>query len=181
MRQPALLSGPGGSIYPCADWSLTLAVMSTLTKLFAVQTLAVLICLPAGGQTPATSQRAKSAPAVTPAQINGIYRYHRNEFRVLALGKQKLKVQFYGEWMTRAGYPHIGEAIGEATIEGSVAVFIPSITPRCKITMTFTRPNRMDVVQEGSDSECDFGQNVMATGTYRRVKAGKPKFSPIPS
>ncbi|MGZ8844251.1 MAG: hypothetical protein ACXW18_11360 [Pyrinomonadaceae bacterium] len=154
--------------------------MSALTKLVLFQALAVLICLHPSGRGPALSQEGKSSRAVTAAQINGVYRYHRNEFRVLALGKQKLKVQFYGEWMTRAGYPHIGEARGEANIEGSVAVFIPGITPRCKITMTFIPPNRMDVVQEGADSECDFGQNVMATGTYRRVKAGKPKFIPIP-
>src|SRR5213082_994834 len=117
---------------------------------------------------------------VTAAQINGIYKSGRNDFRVLALGHHKLKVQFNGEWMTRAGYPNIGEAIGEATIEGNVATFIPGDTTKCKITMTFLPPNKMVVTQEGSDAECGFGHNVMATGNYRRVKAGKPKWIPIP-
>ena len=117
--------------------------------------------------------------AVTAAQINGVYKSGRNDFRVLALGHHKLKVQFNGEWMTRAGYPNIGEAIGEATIEGNVATFIPGETTKCKITMTFLR-NKMIVEQQGLDADCGFGHNVMASGTYRRVKAGKPRWIPIP-
>ena len=81
--------------------------------------------------------------------------------------------------MTRGGYPNIGEAIGEATIVGNVATFIPGDTTKCKITMTFLT-NKMIVQQEGLDAECGFGHNVMASGTYRRVKAGKPRFIPIP-
>jgi len=117
---------------------------------------------------------------VTAAQINGVYKSRRNDFRILALGHNKLQVQFNGEWMTRAGYPNIGEAIGEATIDGNVATFVPGDTKNCKITLTFLPPNKMVVRQEGSDAECGFGHNVMATGNYRRVKAGKPKWIPIP-
>jgi hypothetical protein len=117
---------------------------------------------------------------VTAAHINGVYKSGRNEFRVLALGRNKLKVQFNGEWMTRGGYPNIGEAIGEATIVGNVATFIPGDTTQCKITMTFLPNNKLLVEQEGLDAECGFGHNVFARGTYRRVKAGKPKWIPIP-
>ena len=117
---------------------------------------------------------------VTAAQINGVYKSDRNDFRVLALGHNKLQVQFNGEWMTRYGYPNIGEAIGEATIDGNVATFVPGETKNCKITMTFRPPNKMVVTQEGTDAECGFGHNVMADGTYRRVKAGRPKWIPIP-
>jgi hypothetical protein len=116
---------------------------------------------------------------VTAGQINGLYRYRRNDFRILALGRNKLKVQFNGEWMTRGGYPNIGEAIGEADIEGNVATFIPGDTTKCKIVMTFLT-NRMEVTQEGYDADCGFGHNVMATGTYRRVKGGRPRFIPVP-
>jgi hypothetical protein len=118
--------------------------------------------------------------SVTAAQINGLYTYGRNDFRVLSLGHNKLKVQFNGEWMTRGGYPNIGEAIGEAIIIGNVATFIPGDTTKCKITMTFLPHNQMVVQQEGFDADCGFGHNVMATGAYRRVKAGKPRFIPIP-
>jgi len=121
-----------------------------------------------------------SSRSVTSAQINGVYKYLRNDFRILALGHNKLKVQFNGEWMTRGGYPNIGEAIGEATIVGNVATFIPGDTTKCKITLTFLDKSKMVVTQEGLDAECGFGHNVMASGTYRRVKAGQPKFIPIP-
>src|SRR6266496_4944123 len=80
---------------------------------------------------------------VTAAQINGVYKSDRNDFRVLALGHNKLQVQFNGEWMSRYGYPNIGEAIGEATIDGNVATFVPGETKNCKIMMTFLPPNKM--------------------------------------
>jgi hypothetical protein len=115
---------------------------------------------------------------VTAAQINGLYRFGRNDFRILALGRNKLKVQFNGEWMTRGGYPNIGEAIGEAQINGNAATFIPGDTTGCKITLTFLT-NRMEVTQEGLDADCGFGHNVVATGTYRRVKGSKPRFIPV--
>src|SRR5207253_3961122 len=107
------------------------------------------------------STTAQTRLSVTASQINGVYRFQRNDFRVLALGHHKLKVQFNGEWMTRGGYPNLGEAIGEATIEGNIATFVPGDTTKCKITMTFF-PNRMKVVQEGLDAECGFGHNVIA-------------------
>jgi hypothetical protein len=124
--------------------------------------------------------RAQNSKVVTAAQANGVYKYYDNEFRILALGHNKLKVQFNGEWMTRGGYPNIGEAIGEATIVRNVATFIPGDTTKCKIRLTFLPHNKMVVDQEGFDADCGFGHNVMASGTYRRVKAGKPKFIPIP-
>jgi hypothetical protein len=119
-----------------------------------------------------------SARVVTAEQVNGLYRYRTSEFRILALGHKKLKVQFNGEWMTRGGYPNLGEAMGEASIEGNVATFIPGDTTKCKITMTFLT-NRMEVTQEGLDSDCGFGHNVVATGTYRRIQGGKPRFIPV--
>jgi hypothetical protein len=120
-----------------------------------------------------------SRRAVTAMQINGVYKDGNNDFRVLALGHHKLKVQFNGQWMTRYGYPNLGEALGEALIAGNVATFVPGNRSKCKITMTFLA-NKMIAEQEGSDSDCGFGHNVMATGTYRRVKAGRPRFIPIP-
>ena len=88
------------------------------------------------------NQSPPKKQVVTAAQANGVYRYYDNEFRVLALGHNKLRVQFNGEWMTRAGYPNIGEAMGEATIDGNVATFIPGDTRNCKITLTFLPPNK---------------------------------------
>ena len=144
-----------------------------------------LLCVLTSGlvsaQEPTVITRTGPRPTghtVTAAQVNGTYRYRQSEFRLLALGHNKLKVQFNGEWMTRGGYPNIGEAMGEAMIHGNVATFIPGDTTKCKITLVFLT-NRMEVTQEGLDAECGFGHNVMATGTYRRIKGGRPRFIPI--
>jgi hypothetical protein len=130
----------------------------------------------ASAQAP-TVPRRPTVRVVTAAQVNGLYRDGRNDFRILALGRNKLKVQFNGEWMTRGGYPNIGEAIGEADTVGNVATFIPRDTTKCKITLTFLA-NRMEVTQEGLDAGCGFGHNVVASGIYRHVKGGRPKFIP---
>ena len=152
-----------------------------MSKQIPIATLFIVLCgLTAMGQDAAIvdrHSRQANRKVVPAAQINGTYRSHENEFRILALGHQKLKVQFNGQWMTRYHYPNLGEAIGEAAIEGNVATFVPPNT-KCKITLTFLT-NRVEVEQEGTDSDCGFGRNVMATGTYRRIKGGKPTFVPV--
>jgi hypothetical protein len=147
-----------------------------LLLLFALGTIG--LSTSAQGPTTANLSPQSAGRPVTAEQVNGVYRNGGNEFRILALGHQKLKVQFNGQWMTRWRYPNIGEALGEATIEGNVATFIPGNAPKCKITLTFLS-NRVEVSQEGTDADCGFGRNVMATGTYRRIRGGKPRFIPL--
>jgi hypothetical protein len=123
-----------------------------------------------------TSQTPTAKPqVVTAAQVNGVYRFYKSEFRILALGQQKLKVQFDGVYVTVSKSVNIGYAGGEATIEGNVATFVPPDTERCKITMKFL-PGKIVVTQDGDDFECGFGHNVNAAGTYKKIKSGKPKF-----
>jgi hypothetical protein len=121
---------------------------------------------------PAVSQNSR---VVTAAQANGIYRYLGNEFRILALGHNKLKVQFDGSHPTLRKSVNLGFASGEATLEGNVATFLPDDTQGCKITMTFLR-GKLVVKQDGADFDCGFGHNVDSAGTYRKVRGGKPKF-----
>ncbi|PYS60322.1 MAG: hypothetical protein DMF74_18930 [Acidobacteria bacterium] len=130
-------------------------------------------------QTPSQAKPAQNPKVVTAAQVNGVYRYYKSEFRVLALGHNKLKVQFDGIYMTLAKSPNMGYTMGEATIEGNVAIFVPPDTQGCKITMTFL-PGKIVVKQDGSDADCGFGHNVYTTGTYRKIRSGKPKFEPPP-
>ena len=122
---------------------------------------------------------AQNPKVVTAAQANGVYRYYDNEFRILALGHNKLKVQFDGIYHTLAKSVNTGYAGGEATIAGNVATFVPEDTQGCKITMTFI-PRKIVVKQDGDDATCGFGHNVYAAGTYRKVRSGKPKFPPPP-
>jgi hypothetical protein len=132
-------------------------------------------------QDPQTPTQPKPPPKqkviVTAAQANGVYRYNQSEFRVLALGRNRLKVQFDGVYPTAGGSVNLGYAAGEAIIDGNIATFKPSDTEGCEITLIFL-PNKLKVMQDGSDADCGFGHNVFAGGTYRKVKSGKPKFEP---
>jgi len=121
---------------------------------------------------PAPPQKQK---LVTAAQANGVYRYYKSEFRILALGHNKLKVQFDGIYMTLAKSPNMGYAMGEAPIDGNVATFKPPDFELCRITIVFL-PGKLKVTQEGTDADCGFGHNVNASGTYRKIRGGKPKF-----
>jgi hypothetical protein len=125
---------------------------------------------------PATS--AQKPKIVTAAQANGVYSSYDNEIRILALGKNKLKVQFDGVYHTISKSVNTGTASGEATIEGNIAVLeLPDFGP-CKITMVFLPRNKLKVTQEGDSPDCGFGHNVRADGTYRKIRGGKPKFEP---
>ena len=114
---------------------------------------------------------------VTAAQVNGTWRYKTNSFKVWALGQQKLRVEFLGtyEYKTPAGLmANTGSGSGIAFIEGDTATFKPEGADEdCKITMKF-KLGKMIVEQEGG---CGFGHNVDASGTYRKISRGKPKFN----
>ena len=125
-------------------------------------------------------ESAQSDPSgqkiVTAAQVNGTWRYKANQFKVWALGQQKLKVEFLGtyEYKTPAGWmANTGSGSGIAVIEGDTALFRPEdADEECKITMRFTG-GKLVVEQEGG---CGFGHNVIASGVYRKVSSRKPKF-----
>jgi hypothetical protein len=150
---------------------------STLLLLLSVVTFG--LSTAAQGPTPTPPKPPQKHQVVTAGQANGVYRYAKSEFRILALGHNKLKVQFDGIYMTVSGSPNMGSAAGEATIDGNIATFKPPDTERCEITLVFLR-NELKVMQDGSDADCGFGHNVSATGTYRKIKSGKPKFESPP-
>ena len=122
---------------------------------------------------------AQKTKVVTATQVNGVYRFYRSEFRILALGDNRLRVQFDGVYVNIVKSVNTGYAAGEATIDGNVATFIPEDTQGCKITTTFL-PGKLVVKQDGDDATCGFGHNVYATGTYRKIRSGKPKFQAPP-
>ena len=131
------------------------------------------------GPQAAPAQTPEKLAVVTAAQVNGVYRFYQSEFRILALGHNKLKVQFDGVYVTVSKSVNLGYAGGEATIEGNVATFVPPDTEHCKITMKFLS-GKMVVTQDGDDFQCGFGHNVNAAGTYKKIRSGKPKFESPP-
>src|ERR1051326_3391604 len=142
-------------------------MMMMKRSMFAMMTLAAIGLL--------LNTTAQTSAVVTAAQANGVYKFYDNEFRILALGHNKLKVQFNGIYHTLSKSVNMGDAMGEATIEGNIATFVPPDTQGCKITMTFL-PGKLVVKQDGEDFACGFGHNVNSAGTYKKVRSGKPKF-----
>ena len=118
---------------------------------------------------------------ITADQVSGVYRDGTSELSLLALGPDKLKIEFKIDWAI-AGYyandgyhPNTRDAVGEANIEGNVARYITGDTQKCKITLTFLT-NRLEVTKEGSAADCGFRHNVVvAAGTYRRIEGGHPR------
>lgn len=145
---------------------LTRSVLILMCCLFSILTHA----------DPVKTQPQKQS-IVTAAQVNGTWRSGDNEFRVWALGQQKLRVEFSGVYAYKVGkdrMANIGEGAGIATIEGTTAIFKPDDIgdDACKITLKFSK-GKLQVEQE---SICGFGHNVSASGTYRKVSSKKPKF-----
>jgi hypothetical protein len=121
---------------------------------------------------------ADSEKSVTAAQVNGTWKMKGSEFKIWALGQQRLRIEFSGvyEYKTPQGpSANEGEGSGIATIEGDTAIFKPEgAEEECRITLKFAN-GKLVVTQTGI---CGFGHNVTAAGTYRRVSAKKPKFDP---
>ena len=120
--------------------------------------------------------QAGSHKSVTAAQVNGTWKTKYAEFKIWALGYQRLQIEFLGvyEYKTPQGpSANEGEGSGIATIEGDTAVFTPEGSEEeCRITLEFTG-GKLVVTQTGI---CGFGHNVSAEGTYKKVSARKPKF-----
>jgi hypothetical protein len=131
-------------------------------------------------QAPKPPQPPIKHAVVTAAQVNGVYRSYDNEFRILALGKGKLKVQFDGVYHTISKSVNTGYASGEAIIDGNIATLELPEFGACEINLVFLPRNRLKVIQEGDSPDCGFGHNVRADGTYRKIRAGKPKFEEPP-
>ena len=135
--------------------------------------------LPAHALEAALASMPASQRIVTAAQVNGTWCNGPSEFRIWALGQQRLQVEFSGVYEYRInGEPmsNVGDVSGIARIEGDTATFRPEgAEDECSITMRFTR-GRLVVTQAGAPVSCGFGHNVSAAGTYRRTSARRPRF-----
>jgi hypothetical protein len=66
---------------------------------------------------------------------------------------------------------------GEAELHGSTALFRKTIDGKlCEITFRFS-PEKVELKQGGDEFGCEFGFNVYADDTLRRISHTKPKFS----
>ena len=85
---------------------------------------------------------AGSDKSVTAAQVNGTWKTKSGEFKIWALGQQRLQIEFLGvyEYKTAQGpSANSGEGSSIATIEGDTAIFKPEgAEEECRITLKFT-------------------------------------------
>ena len=130
-----------------------------------------------------------SRPSVPASEVNGTFRRNftgkykgsASEIRILALGKGKLKVAFDLVYPFTDGTgelsANVGQASGVANISGDTAVYRSDEFGECTITIRFVKPGTISVEEEGG-SNCGFGHNVTAAGTYIRSSEQKPTFDP---
>src|SRR3954452_21645035 len=78
---------------------------------------------------------------VAAKQVNGTWKLRDNEFKIWAMGEQKLRIEFFGAWEhdSAAGRTaNTGEGAGIAKIDGDTAIFKPEgAEEECKITLKF--------------------------------------------
>ena len=132
-----------------------------------MKTRTFLLCFAAAS---IATSHADSDKSVTAAQENGTWKTKGGEFKIWALGKQRLQVEFSGvyEYKTPQGpMANEGEGSGVATIEGDTAIFKPEGAEEdCQITSKFSG-GKLVVTQTGI---CGFGHNVSAEGTYKKIR-----------
>ncbi len=129
------------------------------------------------------AQAARSS--VTASEVNGTFRsYFKgkfkgsfNEIKILSVGRGKVKIAMdltypytYGKGELMA---NTGQLEGVAEISDDTAVYSSEEFGSCKITIKFVRPGTISVDEEGTN--CGFGHNVTAGGTYKKVSAAKPR------
>ena len=133
--------------------------------------LIMTFCVVVSGQT---NLRSKSkTPTVT-----GNYVMRREEFRnriyVQQLAGGKIKFDLLALWVS-ANNPenvHNGTAQGIVELKDGVAIYEAS---SCKLTMRFIS-GKIRIVQSEEVGDCEFGFNVTASGTYRKIDSKNPRF-----
>lgn len=153
-----------------------------LRKSFIISTLfiAFIAVFAADADAQRKAVSGKEVTGTFKYEFTGKYKGSSNEIQIQALGNNKVKIGFdlvYPYTMANGDLmANVGQALGEAEINGDEAVFTQSEGGTCEIRVKFIKPGVIKVTQEESEAGCGFGMNVSAEGTYRKVSAVKPKF-----
>jgi len=143
-----------------------------------VKSICVAICLLVLSVLTATAQIKKPAALATPLKVTGHYAARSkpapNSMEVQELPDGKIKFHILALWVSyyNRDNVHNGEVQGEINLVDDIATYEEE---RCKITIRFTRTAAI-VKQFDELGDCDFGANVLATGTYRKLDSKRPKF-----
>lgn len=148
-----------------------------MRKLLLLLSICLISFQLANAKTRALSHPPTKVPQKT-KRLTGTYRNRWSEFKIQALGVNRLHVQFNGSYQYKVNgqmTANTGTADGMATLKYNVATFAPTDTQGCSITLTFAGA-KLIVKQTGSDADCGFGHNVTADGTYIKRSSRPPKF-----
>lgn len=121
------------------------------------------------------SRKAKTTASV---KVTGYYRLRSkwtpSSIEVLQLPGGKIKFHLLALWVSSYNKDnvHVGEVQGIVELKGDTAVYEAD---HCQFTIRFTGTAAI-VKQAIEPGDCDFGANVTAAGTYRKVHSRKPKF-----
>src|SRR5260370_22467483 len=114
---------------------------------------------------------AAASGDVTAAQVNGTWKMKDGEFKIWALGQQRLQIEFSGTYEYKSPQgptANEGQGRGIARIEGNTAIFKPEgAEDECKIALTFMR-GKLVVTQTGTCGSCN---HVSAEGTYTKASS----------
>ncbi|HKC63422.1 MAG TPA: hypothetical protein VKB86_07285 [Pyrinomonadaceae bacterium] len=141
-----------------------------------------LICLVSFQLANAKTKPSHSVSTKVPqktARLTGTYRNRWSEFKVQALGVNRLHVRFDGSYQYKVRgelTANTGTGDGIVTLKDNAATFVPEGTQGCSINLKF-EGNKLIVKQTGSDADCGFGHNVTADGTYIKRSSRPPKFT----
>jgi hypothetical protein len=125
--------------------------------------------------------------SVSAKEVNGTFKMNytgkakdfSNQIDILAVGNGEIKVSFALVYPKLDSDGEIAENYGStegiALITGDTAVYENDEFGPCKITIKFVKPGSIKVTQGGLPSDCGFGGDVFATGTYKKVSGKKPK------
>ena len=129
-------------------------------------------------------QAQKGRTSVSTAEVTGTFRMNfggkfrrtYDEIKIASIGRGKLRVSMdllFPHVVNGEMSPNLGSLDDTFAIKGDTASYS---TGQCTLTIKFVRPGTIKVTQQGMDSDCGFGHNVMANGTYRKVSSRKPRF-----
>lgn len=129
-------------------------------------------------QTGRKSVSAKEVTGTFEMRFSGKFRDQSNAIKIASLGNGKIWVDMdlmYPYILGGGGRSaHLGELKAEFVIKGDTATYSGGQDNRCRMTIKFLRAGMIRVIQTGSDTDCEFGHNVVATGTYRKTSSKRP-------
>jgi len=126
------------------------------------------------GVTAQTSNPRKQPAMNVTGQYEARSKFAPNSMEVQQLQNGKIKFHILALWVSsyNSQNVHNGEVTGTIDLIGNAATYEAQ---GCKIVLKFSK-TAVQVKQVDEAGDCEFGANVSATGTYRKVNSRKPKF-----